>query len=36
MDWLGAGSSDTELGVVMEPEVGHGDEAFVGQESSHR
>jgi hypothetical protein len=24
VDWAAAGSEDTELGVLMEPEVGHG------------
>jgi hypothetical protein len=25
MDWPAPGSEDTELGVLMEPEVGHGE-----------
>ena len=24
-DWPAAGSEDTELGVLLEPEVGHGE-----------
>ena len=29
--WPAAGSADTELGVTMEPEVGHGEtEVFAG------